>query len=71
MIWSEHGSGAVRRLDVDGNVTELYRLPPPLYDLKLVSDTERQGEPRPAPRPTAPAPRPLTAPLLQVTTSAR
>lgn len=43
LIWSEHGSGAVRRRDPDGNITDLYRLPPPLYDLKLVSDTQRQG----------------------------
>lgn len=44
VIWSEHGTGAVRRLEPDGNVTELYRLPPPLYDLKLISSANVHGE---------------------------
>ncbi|CAB3232339.1 unnamed protein product [Arctia plantaginis] len=43
VIWSEHGTGAVRRREPDGNVTELYRLPPPLYDLKLVSNSNVRG----------------------------
>ncbi|KAH9629926.1 hypothetical protein HF086_017441 [Spodoptera exigua] len=43
VIWSEHGTGAVRRRDADGNVTQLYRLAPPLYGLRLVAGTARSG----------------------------
>lgn len=35
VVWSEHGSGLIRRLQ-DGHVTTVRALPPPLYDLRLV-----------------------------------
>lgn len=43
MIWSEHGSGLVRRLARDGAVSVLATLPPPLYELRLVSAAARGG----------------------------
>ncbi|CAG9793152.1 unnamed protein product [Diatraea saccharalis] len=44
IIWSEHDTGKVRRRDVNGTVTVAYDLPPPLYDLKLVSSIADVGE---------------------------
>ncbi|KPJ14343.1 Low-density lipoprotein receptor-related protein 1B [Papilio machaon] len=38
VVWSEHGTGSVRRLR-DGRVTQLAALAPPLYDIRLVSRT--------------------------------
>ncbi|XP_060807225.1 prolow-density lipoprotein receptor-related protein 1 [Amyelois transitella] len=46
VIWSEHATGSIRRLSRTDNVTTLYSLPPPLYDLKLVSNTGRTGSNR-------------------------
>lgn len=43
VIWSEHGTGNIKRRAADGHVTTLAALAPPLYDLRLVSDTARIG----------------------------
>ncbi|XP_063629184.1 prolow-density lipoprotein receptor-related protein 1-like [Cydia splendana] len=49
IIWSEHGTGNIRRLGADGqpspsaNGTILRRLPPPLYDIRRVAAADRLG----------------------------
>ncbi|XP_049880284.1 low-density lipoprotein receptor-related protein 1 [Pectinophora gossypiella] len=42
ILWSEHGTGVIKKLE-NGNVTVVHTLPPPLYDLKLISNTARIG----------------------------
>lgn len=42
-MWSEHDSGKVRVFSNE-TVSVLHALPPPLYDLRLVSYTGRIGE---------------------------
>ncbi|XP_039746200.1 low-density lipoprotein receptor-related protein 1 [Pararge aegeria] len=43
LLWSEHGSGALRRLFANGSVDTLRSFPPPLYDVRLVEATARTG----------------------------
>ncbi|CAG5013242.1 unnamed protein product [Parnassius apollo] len=43
LMWSEHGTGNIKRLDSDGRVSLLAALAPPLYDIRLVSETARIG----------------------------
>ncbi|CAH2098009.1 unnamed protein product [Euphydryas editha] len=43
VVWSEHGTGQVRRLRVNGSVDTLRAFPPPLYDLRRVSAAARTG----------------------------
>lgn len=43
VIWSEHMTGAVRALAPGGAVRTLHELQPPLYHLKLVSNTLTAG----------------------------
>ncbi|XP_063833945.1 prolow-density lipoprotein receptor-related protein 1-like [Ostrinia nubilalis] len=43
IMWSEHDSGLVRARAANGSVSVLHALPPPLYDLRLVSATSRHG----------------------------
>lgn len=42
VVWSEHSTGLVRRL-LNGSVEALHRLPPPIYDLKLVDQAREEG----------------------------
>lgn len=49
-MWSEHSTGLVRQLLANGTASVLHRLPPPIYDLKLVSAAQEEG---------------ITAPLFQ------
>ncbi|XP_041974246.1 low-density lipoprotein receptor-related protein 1 [Aricia agestis] len=44
VIWSEHGSGLVRRLAANGSVSTLRSFPPPLYSLTLVVASARAGK---------------------------
>ncbi|KAJ2938967.1 hypothetical protein O0L34_g17783 [Tuta absoluta] len=43
VIWSEHATGLIKKLQ-KGNITVVHTLPPPLYDLKLISNTQRIGK---------------------------
>ncbi|KAI8432507.1 hypothetical protein MSG28_013508 [Choristoneura fumiferana] len=43
VVWSEHGTGAIRRVSVDGRVTTLRKAPPPLYDIRLIAVDQRLG----------------------------
>ncbi|XP_048001348.1 prolow-density lipoprotein receptor-related protein 1 [Leguminivora glycinivorella] len=49
IIWSEHGTGNIRRLGADGqpspntNGTILRHLPPPLYDIRRIAAADRLG----------------------------
>lgn len=62
VLWSEHGTGLVRRLGANGSATVAHRLPPPLYDLRLVSAAARLGECAPTATPRPPPPRSPPAP---------
>ncbi|CAK1543699.1 unnamed protein product [Leptosia nina] len=42
VLWSEHGTGLVRRLR-DGVAVDLRSFPPPLYDIRFVSKNTRTG----------------------------
>ncbi|CAG9131327.1 unnamed protein product [Plutella xylostella] len=44
VIWSELGTGSIRALTNATNVKLLRELPPPLYDLKLVTVTAQTGQ---------------------------
>lgn len=46
VVWSEHGTGRVRRLRADGSVDTLRSFAPPLYDLRLVAAAARTGTQR-------------------------
>lgn len=42
-MWSEHSTGLVKQLQPNGSTIVLHRLPPPIYDLKLVSAAQEDG----------------------------
>ncbi|XP_046973357.1 prolow-density lipoprotein receptor-related protein 1 [Vanessa cardui] len=44
VLWSEHGTGLVRRLLQNGTADTLRAFPPPLYDVRLVSRAARSGK---------------------------
>ncbi|CAH0717531.1 unnamed protein product, partial [Brenthis ino] len=44
VVWSEHGSGLVRRLLANGSVDTLRAFSAPLYDIRLVSAAARSGK---------------------------
>ncbi|XP_045762403.1 prolow-density lipoprotein receptor-related protein 1-like [Maniola jurtina] len=44
VLWSEHGSGALRRLRANGSADTLRSFPPPLYDIRLVDLAARTGK---------------------------
>ncbi|XP_073963037.1 low-density lipoprotein receptor-related protein 1-like isoform X2 [Choristoneura fumiferana] len=43
LLWSEQGSGLLRRMTVDGNISLVDSMTPPLYDIRVVTKSARVG----------------------------